>query len=205
MIILLLMRKFLLTIFVILFLPVSAFAKALKIESLMDFSSENPPRLFVAKLSKGYRLSRELYLEEGTVLSGSVEKFYNARRGRRNASFKFKIMKINHNGVIIDIKAPPVVGKVVGYTPVKKKKIVKMVIFMSAGLVVPGLAPGVSFMDGLITREHGNPVKSAFVQVYKDSVFSYIDKGRDFDVDTGDILIIKIKKKDLKRSEFHPS
>ena len=84
-------------IFVLLILFIfsqSVFAKAIPVEALSDFSTENPPVVYSVKILDNIDLSPTLSLKEGNIVEGKIVDVISPRRLKRNATFTFIPEKI---------------------------------------------------------------------------------------------------------------
>ena len=59
---------------------------------------------------------------------------------------------------------------------------------------VKGVAPVASLAEGIVKNEEGNRLESGVKQVYKDSVFSYVEKGQHLDIKQGDEFYLVFKQ-----------
>lgn len=189
------MKKIFLTIlFSFIFgLPVSAKTQTVKIIALSDFSTESPSHLFRAEIIEDKEFKGEL-LESGTIIEGLVTRVENPKRGKQNAYFVFLPYIIFHDEQMVVSQKPFAVAKVVGYSPIDTKKLVGRVFKTAANFAIKGASFGISFVEGAAKAEEGERIQSGLVNIYNDSPLSYIEPGKDLNIEPGDILIIKLKE-----------
>ena len=63
-----------------------------------------------------------------------------------------------------------------------------------------GVSYGISFVDGIVTNNEGNRLKSGVKQVYDDSFLSYIEYGQEIEIKEGDafyLVVTPTKEKDI--------
>ncbi len=189
------MKKICLTILFLFIFAASASAETqnIKIMALESFSTENPSKFFRAEIIEDKEFSGEL-LEQGTIVEGQVTRVENPKRGKQNAYFVFLPYIVIHGEEIITADKPLAVAKVIGYSPIDTKKLVGRVFKTAANFVVKGASVGLSFIEGVAKAEDGERLQSGFVNIYNDSPLSYIEPGRELNIEPGDILILKLKK-----------
>ena len=54
-----------------------------------------------------------------------------------------------------------------------------------------GLSTGVAAIEGAVKNEEGNRIKSTAVSVYEASPLSYIEKGEELDIKSGESFFLK--------------
>jgi len=189
------MKKFLLNLALTLTLLTSgAYAANIKVISLEDFSTENPSTTYTVKTIQPEFLNKKILLETGTVISGSIIKIHEPKRGKRDGYFEFKPISAICNGTTTDLLDSKVFAIVKGYEPLNPKDLVISGGKTAAGFFVKGASEGISLVQGIAQNEEGNRLKSGVKKVYKDSPLSYIEAGKELNVKAGDVLVLRIKK-----------
>jgi len=187
-------KNFLTSALIILLAASSVMAKTLKVTALEDFSTDNPSTEFKIKVNDTQEFFGELLFPQDTVISGSVIEVHQPKRGKRNGFFEFQLNSYYCGGDVIDISAARIEGIVVGYKPINPKAVGFYVAKKATNFIFKGASLGIAFVEGVATAQEGTRIKSGFINMYKDSPFSYLEKGADLNVETGDILVLKIKK-----------
>lgn len=188
------MKKILLTIGILFCLTPTVYARTLRVESVQNFSTENPSPTYSVRVLDREEFKNGKVLEPGTVISGQVVKVQNAQRGKRNGYFEFLPSSATYNGETKTAQNPIVIAKVVGYSPMEPKDLALKAVKSAAGFAVKGASQGIAFVEGVAEAQDGNRLKSGIVNVYKDSPLSFIEVGSELNIKDGDILLLKLKK-----------
>lgn len=189
------MKKFLLILVALMFLfGVEVQAKTFKVLSVDKFSTASPSNTYKVQVIEREELSDGSVYEAGTIISGNVIKIKNPTRGKRDAYFEFVPTEITLNNKTQTIQDPKVYAKVVGYAPIDPKAIAGQTIKGAIGFVFKGASEGISFIQGAVKNENGNPLKSGFVKLYKDSPLAYFEEGKELNINEGDLILLKLKK-----------
>ncbi|HNW26741.1 MAG TPA: hypothetical protein PKI94_08140 [Candidatus Gastranaerophilaceae bacterium] len=189
------MKRFFLTILFLFVFALSASAKTqtVKVMALSDFSTQNPSPTFRAEIIEG-EIFKGDFLDSGTIVEGRVIRIESPKFGKQNAYFVFLPYVLTQNGKTTTTKEPMAVAKVVGYSPVDTKKLVGKVFKTAANFVVKGASLGISFVEGAAKAQEGDRFQSGLVNVYNDSPLSYIEPGKELNIEPGDILILKLSE-----------
>lgn len=184
-------------IFVLLILFIfsqSVFAKAIPVEALSDFSTENPPVVYSVKILDNIDLSPTLSLKEGNIVEGKIVDVISPRRLKRNATFTFIPEKFeNSAGSLTEIK---------GYYPAKyttklnKGQIAKSAALGVGSYFIKGLSIGYSAVEGAVKNEKDNRFKSTVNSVYENSPLSYVEKGEELVIKKGQFFLLNFKIED---------
>lgn len=177
------MRKiFLYTLLILGMISQPVFAKAIAVQALDDFSTENPSSSMRIKMLEDVVLDDNVSLNFGYIVSGKIVDVTDPKRLKRDASFTFvPLTYTDLNGITVDIK---------GYYPARyttkldKGELAKTAALGVGSFFVKGLSLGYSAIEGAVKNEKDNRFKSSVNEVYEDSPFSYVEKG-------GEILIQK--------------
>lgn len=187
------MKKFLLIIFTLLFLSCSVEAKTLRVLSLKSFSTQMPSPTFAVQTVQRECLTQGVVLESGTIISGIVLKVEPPKRGKRNSYFEFIPTETTYRGKTQKLKHSVIVAQVLGYNPVKPRELAFGITRKVANFFLKGAISALEFADGAIEAQDGQRIKSGAMKAYKDSFFSYIEPGKELNIERGDILTLKIK------------
>lgn len=169
-------------------------AKTVAVEALNDFSTENPSARMSIKILEDLAIDDNVVFSEGTVVDGKVVDVTDPKRLKRDATFTFvPLSYVDKNGKTIDVK---------GYYPAKyTTKISKGELAKNVGLgvgnfFVKGLSLGYSAVEGAVKNEKDNRFKSSVTEVYKDSPFSYVEKGAELVIEKNQMFYLNFKSKD---------
>lgn len=169
-------------------------AKTVAVEALNDFSTENPSARMSIKILEDLAIDDNVVFSEGTVVDGKVVDVTDPKRLKRDATFTFvPLSYVDKNGKMIDVK---------GYYPAKyTTKISKGELAKNVGLgvgnfFVKGLSLGYSAVEGAVKNEKDNRFKSSVTEVYKDSPFSYVEKGTELVIEKNQMFYLNFKSKD---------
>lgn len=183
----------LLTLITLFSLSLTANAESIKAVAVDNFSTMTPMPGFSVKLPADALINNKLY-KENTIINTTVVKVSNAKRGKINAYFIVEPSSIQYNDEIEKVSVPTFKMKVTPY-----KELDKGALAMSAGktavgqvVKIPGIGQGISFIHGIAKGESGNRLQSGFNQVYQDSPLAYAEEGKELEINTGDLLNLKI-------------
>jgi hypothetical protein len=174
-----------------------AYAQTVEVEALSSISTENPSKTMSVKLLEPLEISNEQILESGVILKGNLTDVVSPKRLKRNAGFSFKpssYVDLNGNTKAFksNIKA--------SYTvPIDKKHLAKNAALGVGNHFLKGLSTGDAAIEGAVKNEEGNRIKSTAVSVYEASPLSYIEKGEELDIKSGESFFLKFpsnKKKE---------
>ena len=183
------MRNLFLAVSLSVILSVPAFALNVEVESLSDFSTDNPPSTYSVKVVE------PVYSKKGTIQSGSIIEgkitTKDAQRLKQDATFNFiPIYLITPEGKVYKAKRD-YIGKY--KKEVDKKKIAKSVVLSAGNFAVKGFSTGVTALEGAVKNEQGNRIKSTAVAVYESSPLSYVQKGQALEIKKGQHFYINFK------------
>ena len=193
------MRKFLLSIVLtLIFTMTPAFAVSVKVSSMQEFTSENPTETLKVMTLEPVEFKNGLLLPEGTVIKGEVFDVKQPKRGKLNASFKFRPIYYSYNGQKKEITNSGLTAKYAPYKELDKAELATSAVSTAGSMIfkIPGFGEAISFTKGFIKNPDDNRLKSGAKQIYKDSVFSYIEEGKDISIKKDEMFILKFKLKD---------
>ena len=183
------MRKILLIIlFSMLLQPVMA--KNVKVESMSDFSTANPPETWEVKVVEGFVTKNGYKIAPNSIITGEIVGVKNPKRLKRDASFEFIPVYFQDSitGETYQVKRN-FVGKYNAIADITAKDAAKKGAYLVGNHVLDGfLGPGIGVIEGLAKNEEGNRVKSVAVSVYNKTPLSYTNKGKDLVFPNGDLL-----------------
>ena len=196
------MRRLFLPVFILIMaasLPASA-AQKVKVTALTPFNSLNPVSTMKVITLEKAEFDNGIVFEDGTVIYGDIIDIKQPKRAKRNASFKFKPTSYMYNGQTHTINDPKFIAKYSEYKQLDKAELATSAAATAGGFLfhIPLLSESVSFLKGVVKNPEDNRLKSGAVQVYKDSIFSYVEEGKDIDLKENTMFVLKFKSSDLE-------
>lgn len=196
------MKKSLIFLFVLMLsfaMPANA-AQKVKVTALTPFNSLNPADKMKVLTLERVEFNNGIVFEDGTVVYGDIIEVKQPKRAKLNASFKFKPTSYMYNGKTYTVNDPNFIAKYVQYKELNKVEMATSAAATAGGIIfhIPLLSEGVSFVKGAIKNPDDNRFKSGAKQVYKDSIFSYVEEGKDVDIKENTMFILKFKSSDIE-------
>ena len=196
------MKKSFILLFVLLVswgLPANA-AQKVKVTALTPFNSLNPTNKMKVIALERVEFNNGIVFEDGTVVYGDIIEVKQPKRAKLNASFKFKPTSYMYNGKTYTVNDPDFIAKYVQYKELNKVEMATSAAATAGGIIfhIPLLSESVSFVKGAIKNPDDNRFKSGAKQVYKDSIFSYVEEGKDVDIKENTMFILKFKSSDIE-------
>lgn len=192
------MKKILLTTIIMCLTITSALAKNVKVEALSEFSTIDPPETWKVKIVEGFTTKEGVEVYAGSIIEGRIEDVSDPKRLKRNANFKF--IPISYYDYVTQITTPihqDLVGKYSSLGDIKASSIVKTGAVTAGSHFISGfIGPGVALVEGAYKNEQGNRAKSAVVSVYESTPLSYMNKGKDLQINEGQVFVMNFKLKD---------
>ncbi len=177
-----------------------ACADTIKVESLSDFTTENPPETLTVKAVTDLNLDDELLIFEGYTLKGDIVDVVSPKRLKRDASFAFILTEYTDNDGIVH-KVERIDNKIVKgkfTTKFDYKSVAKSAALSVGNYFVKGLSMGYAAVEGAVKNEEGNRFKSSAVSVYESTPLSYVEKGEDIVIAKDQVFILNFKLRDEK-------
>jgi len=198
-------QKFLYSGFLIVIssLYTQVYAQTVEVSSLSNFSTEKPPKTISVKLSEPLEVMPGTTLKAGVTMNGSLIDVVSPKRLKRDAGFSFKPLTYTDldgksHKIKSDIKAT--------YTkPIDKGKFAKSAALGVGSYFVKGLSVGVAAVEGAIQNDEGNRLKSSAVSVYESSPLSYVEKGQELTIETGQTFYLKFPDADDLEQTSNPN
>ncbi len=186
-------------VFILLSLPASA-AQKIKVSALTPFNSVNPTSKMKVITLERVEFNNGIVFEDGTVVTGDIVDVKQPKRGKLNASFKFKPTSYLYNGKRHVINDPNFIAKYIEYKELDKLGVATSAATTAGGIIfhIPLLSEGVSLVKGMWKNQEDNRLKSGVVQVYKDSPLSYVEEGKDVVIEENTMFILKFKSSDIE-------
>ena len=174
----------------------SVSAKNLRVEAMSDLSTANPPKTWKVKIVDGFIAQDGFVVYAGSVLEGRIESISEPKRLKRNAAFVFVPTKYydacdNTCRTVTE----KIEGKYSSMTDVTVGSVAKTGAIMLGDKVISGFfGSGVALVQGAVKNEQGNRAKSAAVSVYENSPLSYINKGKELEIQKGQVFVMSFKQ-----------
>lgn len=187
------MKKWLL-LFALLLIPQVAFCdEILQVESLTEFSTADYPEFVKLRALNDLKLSSDVTIKAGYVLTGKLTEVSSPKRLKRNAKFSFMPLSyVDNSGSLIEIKEP-FEGKYSAKLEIDKGQIAKSAALGVGNYFVKGISMGYYAVEGAVKNESDNRFKSSAKSVYENSPFAYVEKGQDIEIKVSDIFGLKFK------------
>lgn len=174
----------------------SVSAKNLRVEAMSDLSTANPPKTWKVKIVDGFIAQDGFVVYAGSVLEGRIESISEPKRLKRNAAFVFVPTKYYDAGDnTCRTVTEKIEGKYSSMTDVTVGSVAKTGAIMVGDKVISGFfGSGVALVQGAVKNEQGNRAKSAAVSVYENSPLSYINKGKELEIQKGQVFVMSFKQ-----------
>lgn len=184
---------------------VNAASDKIHVSMVGEFDTANPAQKIDVRVLEGGILGSYL-LKTGDILHCDVVKVTNPKRGKRSATFAVCPTSYTSDGSITVIKENyygKYSEKIISKEELKNidaMKVGKKVALSVGNHFVKGVAPAVSLAEGMIKNEEGNRLESGVKKVYKDSAFSYVEKGQELTLDSNDSFYLIFKPSKSNKS-----
>ena len=197
------MKKIFLSLLIFGCLSAPALAKAVPVQALDDFTTENPPGTMSVRILEDITIDENVSFKNGDIVEGKVVDVKDPKRLKRNATFSFVPLSCtDENGVTTEIR---------GYYPAKyttklnKGQLAKSAALGVGNFFVKGLSLSYSAVEGAVKNEKDNRFKSSVTEVYEDSPFSYVEKGGEIVIKKDQPFYLNFKVKDEPDEEDLPN
>ncbi len=193
------MKKRILTLlFILFFITTPAFAVSVKVSAMQEFTTVQPAETLKVMTLEPVEFKNGLLFPEGTIIKGEIFDVKQPKRGKLNASFKFKPIYYSYNGQKKELTESGLTAKYAPYKELNKAELATSAVSTAGSMIfkIPGFSEAISFTKGFIKNPDNNRLKSGAKQIYKDSFFSYIEEGKDVSIKKDEMFILKFKLKD---------
>lgn len=134
-------------------------------------------------------------LEGGAIIHAYVIKISDPKRGKRNAYILIRLISYtvpSEGHRVMKFKNNRLEAKVTAYKKMDKKQATEKGAVSATGLVLPGFSPMYYFSKGCITSEEDeNRITSGGKLAYKNSIFSFVEKGDNLVLKKGSYVKLK--------------
>lgn len=193
------MRKIILLIVLLIFVgSPSVFARNVKVMSMSDFTTANPPQNWSLKIVDSFTTKNGYEVFSGSIITGDIVDVTDPKRLKRDATFKF--IPVSY----YDIKTNQtyqveknMVGKYNSMGDITAGEVIeKGAIAAGNHFISSTIGPGIALVKGAVKNEKGNRAKSAAVSVYESTPLSYASKGKEMEIKAGQIFTMSFKFND---------
>lgn len=153
------------------------------------------------KATDEYKLTNDISVENGSVLTVRVQEYVEPKRGKRNGHLKIYVDSYtipSEDNKEIDVKDKNLAGTLKLKTNIDKKEVAEMAGVTAAeyALEATGITQVYYAAKGLIKPNEGESrLKSVGTNLYKSTGLQYIEKGEDLVIKEDSIVEISIKSK----------
>ena len=165
-------------------------ADTVHVTALEEFRSVSPRETIDVRVLEPAELG-SIVLKQDDILHCKIVKIVNPKRGKRSASFCVNPVSYTSGEETFEINESyygNYSARILSKEELKNVdtvKVGKKAALTIGNHFVKGVAPVFSLAEGAIKNEEGNRIESGVKQVYKDSVFSYVEKGENLDLKEG--------------------
>ncbi len=189
------MKRLIITLTILFVTACTAFAEDMKVMALSDFSTAAPKEIQV-KVLQTMLLDEDIKIEAGSIVTGDMIDVIPAKRLKRDATFSFMPTSFktpNNERYKINKKY---IGKFSPKFELDKGELAKNAALSIGDMFMSGLSTGFYAVQGAVKDEKGNRLFSAVNNVYKNSFFSYVEKGGDTYIKAESLFTFKFKDPD---------
>lgn len=187
------MRKFIIFICFIMAGTIPAIADTMAVQSVTRVSTTSPEKIIKVRVIRDCTLA-DIPLKIGYILEGKMLSVTDPKRLKRNASFTFYPMNYTDlDGTTTHI---PVlyVGTFSPKFEIDAGSLAKSAALSVGDHFVKGISMGFYAVQGAVQNKEGNVLTSAVSNVYENSIFSYIEKGKQLDIPPSTCFGLKFKE-----------
>lgn len=179
------------------------FEQEVLVKSVNFFSLSQVPKEFSVSVVEEVLLDNGILLESNSIVQGIIINVENAKRAKRDANFLMMVTSysIPSSGKIVRLKPWQLVVKSQRYVPQNTFETIGNVSASAVGFFIPGVSECYHFTTGATIKHtpEQSRLKSGIVNVYENSIFSYISEGKELNLKPGQLLYIKIYEEDSKQ------
>ena len=199
------MKKLFITFTIFFATACIAFAEDMKVMALTDFSTAAPREIQV-KVLQSMQLDEGVNIQAGSIVTGNMIDVIPAKRLKRDATFSFMPTSFNTpNNERYKINKK-YIGKFSPKFELDKGELAKSAALSIGDMFLSGLSTGFYAVQGAVKDEKGNRLFSAVNNVYKNSFFSYVEKGGDTCIKAESLFTFKFKDpEDLEETSVQNS
>ena len=146
-------------------------------------------------------------IHPNTILEGKIINVKPPKRLKQNATFRFIPLTYyeqqtgEKHQVEKDFE-----GKYSPVSDLNTKTIVKKGALTAGNIFVGSfVSPAVGLVEGAVKNENGNRAKSAVISAYENTPLSYVNKGKEMEIRSGQVFVMSFKLKDEEVQENKPN
>ncbi len=190
------MKRLLVLVLCLLILPVFAFAEIIPhkifaaVQEDIDYKSIKKGDVIKVISIENYKIGDNIIISEGDILNIKIKDYVKPKRGKMDGYYKVEYLADN----IADNNGTMRISN-----PKDMESIVKSAGITVTGhiLKVPGFSQAVAVSKGLIKpNENMSRIASAGKNLYQSTPLTYIEKGKNFEIEKDGIIVLKLKFKD---------
>ena len=204
------MKRIVIVLLIFLSFPVEKsygfFEEKIQVTILKNFSGSEPYKKVEIKTENEYFTNDGILFEKDSIIRGKVIEIRDAKRAKTDAYFICKIEEYTKPSQCNKIERldNPLIAQSERYIKGEKLKTIESVSTTTASFLspIPGISAGYYLLKGMIKKEENeNRIKSGLHSVYNNSIISYVEKGANLNLKSGDLLYLKLYPKDSKRAK----
>lgn len=178
------------SLFVLGFMPV--FADTMVVQAVTDITTTNPTQEIKVRVLRNCTLA-DVSLKVGDILEGKMIAT-DPKRLKRDATFTF--YPLSCTDLEGNVTRFPVLyyGKFSAKFELDVGKVAESAVVSVANHFVKGIGTGFYAVQGAVKNKDGNPIKSAAVNVYENSIFSYANKGEELTIPKDSVFGLKFSE-----------
>ena len=171
---------------------VPVFADTMVVQAVTDISTANPEQEVKVRVLRNCTLA-DMPLKIGDVLEGKMIAT-DPKRLKRDATFTFYPLScIDLNGKVTRFSML-YYGKFSAKFELDVGKVAESAVVSVANHFVKGIGTGFYAVQGAVKNKDGNPIKSAVVNVYENSILSYANKGEELTIPKDSVFGLKFSE-----------
>ena len=175
------MKQIYILIIFMLLLAVPVRAEVMAVQAMNNITTEKPNQAVKVKVIRDCTLGN-VELKIGYILEGKMLNVTDPKRLKKNASFTFYPTYYSDlNGKKIRF-TKIYVGEYSPKFEIDPVKLAKSAVLTVGNHFVKGVSAGYYAVEGAVQNEEGNRVESAVHNVYENSMFSYVEKGQQLNI-----------------------
>lgn len=196
------MKKLIILLALSLFCITPALADTMAVQAVTTIDTTTPDKIIKVRVLRDCKLA-DISLKIGYTLEGKMLSVTEPKRLKKDASFTF--FPMNYTDLNGNTKHIPTlyVGTFSPKFEIDKKQLAKSAALTVGNHFVNGLSMGYRAVEGAITNEEGNVLKSAASNVYEHSFVSYVEKGEDLNIKPDTCFGLKFKECENAPKEDH--
>lgn len=144
-----------------------------------------------------YEINENILINADDTIIVKIKKYIQPKRGKRDGYFEIEYIKSVNEQTGKETKPlTPIYGKMRISTPKDIHSMAKQAGISVVGhvLKVPGFSQAIAVSKGLIKpNENQTRIKSAGENLYKSTPLTYVETGKNFEIDEDGIVVLKLK------------